>query len=381
MNRFLRSSAVAVMLVAMVSVCGCRSLHIGDLFKLGGDLTFEDLASEPPCTRLGCFATSTLTTKFRSPDRLGKHSYRFNVVEKNGILYTCNGGHIDLAHLRNVADWTAHLSAITHEQMKEGQSSFSFNLTEVTTCHVEIEYPSDWPDISDETKELILFDVSTGLGQYFAYQASIWHEIVTWFGYKCTGVFSEFGSSFSWEDTFSNLLGCQVGYLALYDKEHGYNKAVTLTLQRELKKLGVQSGKTARRASDLVKGDWFAGETPIVIMKGRNLDTGLDDGYVTPWIVPGIKQCQGEEAVPYIAPDLAFLTQYGFDVKFEFEPKSWERGKILNILYPNGEKNKRFEPARQLVVIMDYIKQQAAGKYITNIVSEKPDAPPPHSSD
>lgn len=353
--------AIAVCLLA--ACWGCRSPRAGDQVRLKGGLDFEDLRHEKPCTRLGCFATATIGTTFQDPEKLGAHSYQFNMAEKNGIVYTCMGGHIDLAHLRNVADWTAYLASVTYEELQDGQTDFSFRLGEEINGYVEIEYPAGWSDISDDTRDMILFDVSTGLGQYCAYQSSIWHEIVTWFGYKCTGIYPEFGSSFSWEDTFSNLLGCHIGYLALYDRRHGYNEAVTLTLQQELEKLDAQPAKTARLASQLVRGDWYTGETPIVFMKGRNLDTGLDDGYVTPWVVGGLCDCRDEQAVSYVVPSLAFLEQYGFKATFEIEPKVWEKDKIFRIVFPDGKKTKRFDLSEKMAVIMDHIEKQADGKY------------------
>ncbi|MCH7681703.1 hypothetical protein IID10_20445, partial [candidate division KSB1 bacterium] len=85
----------------------------------------------------------------------------------------------------------------------------------------------------------------------------------------------------------------------------------------KLQKLHCQSKKTARRASDMVRGRWFSGDIPVVVMKARNFDIGLDDGAVTPWIVHGLGECQNPRAHAYSVPDLAFLDEYGFSVKFE----------------------------------------------------------------
>lgn len=363
MSVSLKCSVGVVLILASLCVCGCRHRHVGNLVADSDKMRMDNLAKVRPRTRIGTFASSTLATKFSKPDKLGKHSYRPSHSEKNGILYTCKGGHIDMAHLRNISDWTAHLAAVTYNEMINDANDFTFTLTEDTTCYVNLRYPRGWDDISKESKDTIVYDVSTGLGQYFAYNASIWHEILTWFGYKMTGFYSEFGSAFSWEDTYSNLLGCHIGYLAMYDKERSYNKAVTFVLLQELNKLYVQPRKIAKHASDLVRGDWFSGEQPIVIMKGRNFDIGIDDGFVTPWIVPGVRECQDADPEPYPVPNLDFLTHYGIDAKFEIELKVWEKEKILKIIYPNGEKKKRFEPASQLAVVMDYIIKQADGKY------------------
>ena len=43
--------------------------------------------------------------------KLGIHSYgKPNLSEKNGTMYTCNGGFIDLSHLRAAVDWTVYLA-------------------------------------------------------------------------------------------------------------------------------------------------------------------------------------------------------------------------------------------------------------------------------
>ena len=151
--------------------------------------------------------------------------------------------------------------------------------------------------------------------------------------------------------------------MALYDDDHFFDKAVTLAMNAELQKLHVQSKKTARGASDMVRDEWFSGELPVVVMKGRNFDIGLDDGEVTPWIVPDLDECQNPRAHAYPVPDPVFLDKYGFSVKFEIEPKIWEKNKIFSIIYPDGEKNKRFEPATQFAVVMDYIRKEATRYY------------------
>ena len=55
------------------------------------------------------------------------------------------------------------------------------------------------------------------MGPYMAYTMVTWHEILTWFGYKSVGIVPEYHSSFSWEDTYSNLLGTVLAARALRD--------------------------------------------------------------------------------------------------------------------------------------------------------------------
>ena len=51
-------------------------------------------------------------------------------------------------------------------------------------------------------------------------------------------------------------------------------------------------------------------------------------------------------------------------MKFEIEPREWEKGKILKIIYPDEkEGKKRLEPSLHFPMIMNYIKKDAVEKY------------------
>ena len=76
---------------------------------------------------------------------------------------------------------------------------------------------------------------------------------MTWYGYKIIAIYPEYPSAFSWEDSYSNLLGTRIGVEALNDKEHSYNKAVEIAIKKELKNLGLLPGDAARRIANSVK--------------------------------------------------------------------------------------------------------------------------------
>jgi len=373
----LRLLAAAFLSLLLLGAIGCQdtatllgavmSQGIGNTNLSGSadNLIYKGLdARVPPRMRPGSYASPTAGTNFLDPKRLGPHGYRHNWSEKSGIVYTCKAGHIDIAHLRRAVDWTGFLAAKTLKQLKKDEIEFSFKLTEPSRYFVKIDYPENWPDLPQKEKERIAYHVSIRLGQYFAYVAATWHEILTWFGYKSRGFQQEFQSAFSWEDTFSNLLGTHIAVLALQDTEHAFSEAVTLALDRELEELDVQTKHTARLAAKKVRGLWFRRDLLFVDMKRRNFDIGLDDGFVTPWIVPSICGCEGAEAQPYPVPNLDFLSEYDLSMKLEIEPREWERAKILRILYPDAKKRrKRLEPVIHFAQIMDYIKDAAAKRY------------------
>lgn len=319
----------------------------------------------PPRIRIACYASATIGTAFVDPDNLGTHGYLNGLGEANGIIYTCKAGHIDIAHVRKAADYTMYLAENTRQQIEKNKTKFSFKFKEPSRYYVQLTYPENWDDLPEAEKDAIAHDLSIKLGQYFAHIGTAWHEILTWFGYRSVILYPEFPSAFSWEDSFSNVLGTHLGSQALRDTEHSYDEAMTLAIDHELEKLVVQPKRVAMRASEKVKGTWSTGEFLFLVdIKKRNLDIGLDDGFVTPWLVPSLAECDQAEAQSYPAPNLDCLGEYGFSMKLEIEPRELEKKRILNILYPDKKtRKKRLEPAVHFAPIMDYIKQDAIKRY------------------
>jgi len=317
---------------------------------------------------VGRYASTSLGTVFLDPNSIGTHGYYNGWAERNGIVYTCKAGHIDIAHVRKAADWTAYTAANILNQLELGKTEFSFRLKESSRHFVELTYPQWWKDLPEDEKGRIRKDIAISLGQYFAYIGGIWHEIITWFGYRSTGIYPEFPSSFAWEDSFSDLLGTYLATKALRDTEHEYDEALTLAIARELEDLGAQSAHTAREASNSVRGLWFSGDFLFLMdMKARNFDIGMDDGYITPWLVPYLPECGGAEARPYPAPNLDFLSEYGFEIKYEFEPREKQKRRILKIVF-DGKKQKYLVPNVHFPAIIDYIRNDAVvnhGCYVT----------------
>lgn len=327
-------------------------------------LRLKDSAKSPRI-RMSSYASDTIGTVYADPANLGAHNYRSGRGERNGIVYTCRAGHIDIPHVRKAADWTAYLAEKALRRITAGDTKFSFKLWEPSRYHVRLTYPQDWGQLPEAEKEQVARDISVDLGQYLAFTALTWHEIVTWFGYRPLPWYPEFPSAFSWEDTFSNLLGTRLALEALKDTEHEYDEAMTMALDRELQRLGAQPKRVAMHAADKMKGLWYSGEFLFLVnIKKRNLDIGLDDGFVTPWIVPGLEECQGAQPQPYPVPNLDQVRLHGFTVRFEIEPRELEKRNILKIVYPDaGKRPKRLEPAVHFAPIMDYIRQDAVRKY------------------
>ncbi len=371
----LRWSIVAFVLILLLGTTGCQealtwvgaNVYQADT-KAPGTKTAAQLVREglkaSPRIRVGYLPTPTLGTVFSGPEQLGQHGYRPNLSERNGLVYTCKAGTIDIGHARKASDWTIFLAAKTYRQIMKGQPQFSFRLYEPSRYSVGITYPENWKDLPQKEKERIAYEISTGVGQYLAFVGVTWHEIITWFGFKSKGLEPEHPSAFTWEETFSNLFGTHIAILALEDEEHTFNQAMTLTFDTELRKLDAKPGHVSRRAAQSVRGPWFTGDFFFIVMKKRNLDLGLDDGLVTPTLIPSVSECEGAEPQPFPVPNLEFVSEYGFSVKFEIKPNIWEGDAILDIAY--ADENPRrgcVEPVVHLAPIMAYIRQDALRRY------------------
>ena len=372
----LRWLVVFLSLILLLGTSGCQEAltWVGaNFYQAGTKAPDTKTAAELVCggldasprIRVGYLPTPTLGTVFSGPEQLGRHGYRPNLSERNGLVYTCKAGPIDMGHARKAADWTVFLAAKAYRQIIKGnKKEFSYRLYEPSRYFVRITYPENWDTLPQQDKERIAYEVSVGVGRYLAFVGVTWHEIVTWFGFKSKGFEPEHPSAFTWEETFSNLFGTHVAMLALEDNQHTFNEATTLAFDAELRKLDAQPAIVSRRASQSVRGYWFTGDYFYITMKKRNLDLGLDDGYVTPTLIPGVRECEGAEPQSCPVPNLEFVSEYGLEVKFEIEPRIWEGKAILDVACSGeGPRTNRVEPVIHLAPIMDYIEQDALARY------------------
>jgi hypothetical protein len=344
-------------------VTGCRLLPDRGAFSYPADQVVYRGFSGPPRIRFGSYPSSNLGTFFKGPD-LGAHGYTFRLAEKNGVVYTCRGGHLDIIHVRITADWTAYLIARTYEHLMNHDTEFSYKLAvDRSRNFIRLTYPENWDALPKVAQRAIAREIAFALGPYLAFTMTTWHEMLTWYGFKCVGPFPEYPSAFSWEDSYSNLVGTIVGVRALQDAQHPYNQAVKIALSDQMQKLGVQPARVARTASESVRGQWFTGHIIFQVnMKKRNFDIGLDDGYITPTLVPEFSACPDAEPLSYPVPNLNMLAKHGFHAVVEIEPHEWERGKLLHAAY-GGKPRKRIRPEEHFPLILNQIRREAALRY------------------
>jgi hypothetical protein len=317
----------------------------------------------PPRIRFGTYPSTNIGTFFKGPN-LGAHGYCFTLAEKDGVAYTCRGGTIDIIHVRIAADWTAYLAAETYRHLMNHDSGFSCGLAvDRSRSTITFTYPENWDSLPKLEQMKVAGEVALIVGPYLTFMMTSWHEMLTWYGFKCMGPFPEFPSAFSWEDSYSNLLGTIIAVRALQDAEHKFNEAVTIALDQEMQTLGILPARAARRITETMRGRWWTGNVIFSVnMKKRNFDIGLHDGYITPTLIPQVSECPDAEPMSYPVPRLDGLAQYGFAAQVEIEPHEWESGKILRLVH-GDQPRERINPEEHFAVIMNDIRREAVAMY------------------
>jgi hypothetical protein len=323
------------------------------VIALASILLISCRAADQPRMRFGAFFGSPISMTFANPDNLGKHNYNSSAGEKTGLIYTCRGGFIDIGHVREAADRTFYLANLTYKNINLGNQDFSFKVIEPSHFHIKIYYPDNWQNLSQQQKQTTTQQLSINLAQYLAHKQLIWHEILTWYGFATAGVFSDRISAFSWEDTYSDVMGIDLAAKALFNNKQKYNEIMTDLIKQKLINLNAQPVTVTKKAANQVKGDWYTGGFYFFVkMKKRNLDIGLNDGQITPWLVNDI--CPQTNPQPYNVPLASSLQTQGFNFDIQIDPKVFEKNKIYRSI--NLDQNKLITPKIHFPMIMRHIQ-------------------------
>ena len=262
-----------------------------------------------PRHRIGALPFPGTFTLYRAadPNDLGPHRYArtprfFQPDEReSGIIYTTRAGFLDVAHLRLTIDWTHYYARRVRAAIDARFERFALPALDGETFHVTLNYPDDWHDLDEAQRSALADELALRCGQRLAYQMMTWHELITWFGHRRVLLIDESPSAFTYDDGMSHAIGLRVAERALrgsLDRGNGAvadgsrapidwrngDAAVTAALRAELADLGAVSQAQTDRAARAVEGFWWARGKPLK----RQLDVGLSDDAMRPWLVPGL---------------------------------------------------------------------------------------------
>lgn len=159
-------------------------------------------------------------------ESLGEHVYNdsfwFGITEviglsneNLGIIYSRKGGFIDIAHVRDTADYTYYLFTQIYPRLGE---AWMLTLTdELASRRVQFRAFTPPDNAADR------YTLSVYLAARLAFRMAVWHEIAQWYGYHSVPGFSEEISAFTLEDLYSNLLGARLAITLLLE---GHGRSV-----------------------------------------------------------------------------------------------------------------------------------------------------------
>ncbi len=195
--------------------------------------------------------------------------------ELNGLIYTKRGGFIDIAHVRDTADYTYYLY---HELWPYIGSEHALTLPAELRQRKVVLHADDVVHDSDSKRQ-----EGIKLAGMLAFQLAQWHEIAQWFGLKSVSGWSELASAFSPEDLYSNMLGARLAIQVLEQQPEAgvkqFSSAFELALDEALQKLGeVEKAETQRRIRAL-DGDWWDSDKRLPekwVLRKRDYHLGLE---------------------------------------------------------------------------------------------------------
>jgi hypothetical protein len=167
-----------------------------------------------------------------------------------------------------------------------------------TTYEVVLSPPSGWSGLTPLTLDAAHAEAALHVGQRVALLIGTWHEILTYGGYKTTGVLSEERSAFTYDDVTSHVVGLQVADVALGRSDVSYDRAVTEALDLRLGELSVVSSDCLHEAIEMVRGTWWEGNRALAHQVPSSLETGSH----TPLVVERLPCCPDTEMRPLELP-------------------------------------------------------------------------------
>ena len=318
-----------------------------------------------PRGRLGSLPYPGLFTFYVAldPDALGRHRYESFPPpwsEKGlGLIYCRRAGFIDVSHVRWTIDWTRYLALRARDAMRRGRKALTLDGPDRGTLRLTFDPP---PGLDAATLDALAITI----GQRSTYDLGLWHEVISWYGYRSSGVWPEDRSAFTWDDLTAHLVGMDVVGRALAAEfaageaadASTFDRDVTADLDREMADLGAVPPAETTAAARRVEGEWWTGSDPLK----RFFDTGFDGSPVRPWLVTGVPTFPEQTPWAYALPTLADVNGRDLSGSFgmEMEPHIFEADRVRADL-PDRPRWIRFD--RDLPVLITTVRRRMREKY------------------
>lgn len=275
-------------IVMMVLLSGCQS-RMADVPVIRADLSPQtteaaaqafpvaDKVSAPdglrPCCAFGYDLQAklgpvlvpfyTISNVLTAAD-LGEHVYNdsfwFGAAEviglsneNLGLIYSRHGGFIDIAHVRDTADYTYYLFTQIYPHL--GNARMLILSDELFSRRIQFRHFIPPQDPAER------YTLSVYLAARLAFRLAAWHEIAQWYGYHSVPGFPEEISAFTPEDLYSNLLGARLAITLLLQGHGGsvadFNRGMEGILPQALAQLDAQPAAVTRQMFDSIDGLWW----------------------------------------------------------------------------------------------------------------------------
>ncbi len=284
----------------------------------GLDLTQEQAQTEPQM-RIGALPFPFFIYS-RADDDLGQHSYLESKKEEDrGLVYTCRGGFIDIAHLRTGSDYTAFYVSKIKEAIKNGSKEMALKAQGPSSIIAKL------PHLNLNEDEII------ETAQYMAHNILTWHEFTTWYGWSALKIKNaEKMSGFSYEDIYSHLIGIEAAGRALKNKKLSYDQAMTVELDKMLNQengeLERVSRKLTKKITKSVKGEFYKRRSIFTYFLYKQTNIGKKSDTLSPLLVTNdsVSGCQSTQE-----RKAHFFGENKGLVSIEIKPKIKQSKKIL----------------------------------------------------
>lgn len=286
---------------------------------------------------------------------------RVATLEGNGLVYTCRGGFVDTAHVRDNADLTLFL-AMKIVAALPGPAIVSLQSDGAVKRVVVKAIPAD------VIERLGRWEVAITLAQWASFQLSIWHEIVTWYGYESISGFSEKVSAFSPEDLYSNALGAKIAGGILRNQRvrarAEWNTLVDAWMTRSLQRLVPLPRDLGRRAMKSLDGRWWDSQKNLpdwTLVRRRNFDLS---SLVFPWRLPDAELpadpvlttacARGPAALPLEIPERLGQLALKDLILIDFEVGGW-----APVDFPFADPGQRRVTSAELPRLTEVVRSEA----------------------